>query len=94
MKERNDRFAEIEDRFADYEVYDQHGQKIGKVEDLFVDENDQPEYLGVKTGLFGLRSTLIPWEMVRVDEGQRVIESSADKGSSLLVGSLIFLQNP
>jgi uncharacterized protein (TIGR02271 family) len=79
MKERNDRFAEIEDRFADYEVYDQHGQKIGKVDDLFVDENDQPEYLGVKTGLFGLRSTLIPWEMVRVDEGQRVIEISADK---------------
>src|ERR687885_2879734 len=79
MKERNDRFAEIDDRFAGYEVYDQHGQKIGKVDDLFVDENDQPEYLGVKTGLFGLRSTLIPWEMVRVDEGQRVIEISADK---------------
>ena len=78
-EERSDRFVEIEDRFADYEVYDRHGEKIGKVDDLFVNENDQPEYLGVMTGFFGLRSTLIPWEMVRIDEGQRIIEVSADK---------------
>ncbi len=79
MEERSDRFTALEDRFADYEVYDPNGEKIGRVDDLFVDENDQPEYLGVKTGFFGLRSTLIPWEMVRIDEGQRVIEVAADK---------------
>ncbi len=73
-EERNDRFTAIEDLYAGYEVYDREGQKIGKVDDLFVDENDQPEYIGVKTGLFGLRSTLIPWEMVRMDEGRGVIE--------------------
>ncbi len=78
-EQRSDRFTAIEDLYANYEVYDPAGEKIGKVDDLFVDENDQPEYLGVKTGLFALRSTLIPWEMVRVDEGQRVIEISADK---------------
>src|SRR3712207_2462591 len=79
MEQRSDRFTAIEDQYAGYEVYDRDGEKIGKVDDLFVNENDHPEYLGVKTGLFGLRSTLIPWEMVRVDEGQRVIEVAADK---------------
>src|SRR5947209_1252769 len=73
-EERSDRFTAIEDLYAGYEVYDQHGEKIGKVDDLFVDENDNPEYVGVKTGFFGLRSTLLPWEMVRVDEGRGVIE--------------------
>ncbi len=73
-EERSDRFTALEGRFAGYEVYDPQGEKIGKVDDLFVDENDQPEYVGVKTGFFGLRSTLIPWEMARVDEGRGVIE--------------------
>ena len=45
---RTDRFVEIEDRFAGYEVYDPTGSKIGKVDDLFVDESDNPEYIGVK----------------------------------------------
>jgi uncharacterized protein (TIGR02271 family) len=54
---RTDRFVEIEDRFAAYEVYDPTGSKIGKVDDLFVDEGDQPEYLGVKMGLLGTKST-------------------------------------
>src|ERR671917_450947 len=38
MEERTDRFTAIEDRFAGYTVYDQAGEKIGKVDDLFVDE--------------------------------------------------------
>ncbi len=73
-EERSDRFTAIEGLYADYVVYDREGQKIGKVDDLFVDENDNPEYIGVKTSFFGLRSTLIPWELVRVDEGRGVIE--------------------
>jgi PRC-barrel domain len=36
--------------FADYSVYDTYYEKIGKVDDLFVDENDQPRYIGVKMG--------------------------------------------
>src|SRR3712207_7945776 len=38
---RSDRFTAVEDRFAGYTVYDPDGDKIGKVDDLFVDENDQ-----------------------------------------------------
>ena len=78
-EERSDRFTAIEDRFAGYEVYDHSGEKIGKVDDLFVDENDSPEYIGVKMGLLGTRSTLIPWQLATVDESSGRIEVSVDK---------------
>ena len=78
-EERSDRFTAIEDRFAGYEVYDQSGEKIGKVDDLFVDESDQPEYIGVKMGFLGTRSTLIPWQLATVDESSGRIEVSVDK---------------
>ena len=39
MEERSDRFTAVEDKYAGYEVYDQAGEKIGKVDDLFLDEN-------------------------------------------------------
>jgi uncharacterized protein (TIGR02271 family) len=76
---RTDRFTALEDRFAGYEVYDPTGSKIGKVDDLFVDEGDQPEYIGVKMGLLGTRSTLIPWELVEVREDEGRIIASLDK---------------
>jgi uncharacterized protein (TIGR02271 family) len=80
MENRSDRFTAIEDQYAGYEVYDRNGEKIGKVDDLFVDENDQPEYLGVKMGFLGLEGTsLIPWELTRADEQGRRIEVSVEK---------------
>jgi uncharacterized protein (TIGR02271 family) len=80
MEERSDRFTAIEERFAGYEVYDQSGSKIGKVDDLFVDESDQPEYVGVKTGFLGTSSTLIPWEAVSsTDDEGRAITVATDK---------------
>ena len=78
-EERSDRFTAIEDRFAGYEVYDHSGEKIGKVDDLFVDENDNPEYIGVKMGFLGTHSTLIPWQLATVDESSGRIEVSVDK---------------
>jgi uncharacterized protein (TIGR02271 family) len=78
MEERSDRFTAIEDQYADYTVYDTDGDKIGKVDDLLVDENDQPEYLGVKMGLLGTSSTLIPWQMVEVREVDSSLIVSAD----------------
>ena len=47
MDGRSDGFTAIEDQYAGYTVYDPDGDMIGKVDDLFVDENDQPEYIGV-----------------------------------------------
>ena len=78
-EERSDRFTALEDRFAGYEVYDHNGEKIGKVDDLFVDESDQPEYIGVKMGFLGMSSTLIPWQMATVDEESGRIDVSVDK---------------
>ena len=57
MEGRSDRFTAVEDQYAGYTVYDPDGDKIGKVDDLFVDENDQPEYIGVKIGLLGSSSS-------------------------------------
>jgi uncharacterized protein (TIGR02271 family) len=73
---RSDGYTAIEDRFAGYEVYDPAGEKIGKVDDLFVDQADEPEYIGVKMGFLGTRSTLIPWELV---------SSSSDEESTIFV---------
>jgi uncharacterized protein (TIGR02271 family) len=60
-----------EERYAQYGIYDQYGQRIGPVSDLFVDENDEPEYVGVETGLPGNRSVLIPAEAITVDHRLR-----------------------
>ena len=78
-EERSDRFTALEDRYAGYTVYDQDYEKIGKVDDLFVDENDSPEYIGVKMGFLGTRSTLIPFELARVNDERQVIEISKNK---------------
>jgi sporulation protein YlmC with PRC-barrel domain len=75
----DDRLRELEEKYEDYKVYDNQGEKIGKVDDLFVDETDREEYIGVKMGIFGLKSTLIPMDFVRVNEGERTIEVSESK---------------
>src|ERR687896_882780 len=83
MEERNDRFTAIEDQYAGFTVYDQVGEKIGKVDDLFVDESDQPEYIGVKMGFLGTRSTLIPWEaVISTDDEGRAITVATDKATA------------
>lgn len=78
-KPRSDGITETEKRYAGYEVHDRNGAKIGKMDDLFVDENDRTEYPRVKMGLLGLRSTLIPWEMVWTNEERKRIEVSETK---------------
>jgi hypothetical protein len=70
---------ELEERYEGYKVYDNAGERIGKVDDLFVDESGREEYIGVKSGFFGLKSTLIPMDIARVDDRERVIEVSEPK---------------
>ena len=76
---RTDRFTAVEDGFAGYAVYDSNHKKMGKVDDLFMDGNDRPEYIGVKMGFLGTRSTLIPFEMARVNDARQIIKVAADK---------------
>ncbi|HET7478469.1 MAG TPA: PRC-barrel domain-containing protein [Rubrobacteraceae bacterium] len=75
----DERLRELEEKYEGYKVYDNRGEKIGKVDDLFIDESDREEYIGVKMGLFGTKSTLIPMDIVRVNESDRTIEVSESK---------------
>jgi uncharacterized protein (TIGR02271 family) len=78
--ERDDRFGMPEERFAGYAIYDQDGKRIGKVDDLFIDEEDNPEYVGVRTGSSGTRSALIPADIVAVYDRLRRMVVSRPKG--------------
>jgi uncharacterized protein (TIGR02271 family) len=60
-----------EQRYAEYAIYDQDGERIGPLSDLFVDENDELEYVGVETGLPANRSVLVPAEAITVDDRLR-----------------------
>jgi len=79
MERGNDGFTALEDNYAGYTVYDRDGDKIGNVDDLFIDENDQLEYIGVKMGFLGRKSTLIPVDVMRIDERRKVMEVPHDK---------------
>src|SRR4028118_111205 len=80
MSQRGDERSErMGERFAGYQVYDRHYEKIGKVEHLFVDESDRLEYVGVKTGFFGNHSALIPMDIVRVNDERQLMEVNAEK---------------
>jgi uncharacterized protein (TIGR02271 family) len=62
-----------EEQYADYGIFDRDGERIGPLHDLFVDEHDEPEYIGVGTGLPANRSVLIPAEVVVFDDQLRRI---------------------
>jgi len=69
----------LEARYAGYEIYDEDGERIGKLDDLFVDETDNPEYVGVRTGLSETGSILIPADVVTVDDRLRRMVVSRPK---------------
>ncbi len=70
---RQPRFGEPR-AFAGYEVHDPLGRKIGTAEEVFSNRDDEPEYVRVKIGFFGLRSVLLPVQLVAVDTQRRVLE--------------------
>ena len=74
-----ERLRELEEKYEGYTVYDNQGSRIGKVDDLFIDEADREEYIGVKMGFLGRKSTLIPMDIVRVNEADKAIEVSESK---------------
>lgn len=76
---RGDRFRELEEAYSGYVVYDRDGDKVGKVDDLFVDESGREEYLGVRFGLLGNKITLVPMEIVEVDEEEDCTEVTVDR---------------
>jgi hypothetical protein len=74
-----DPFAELKISTDEYAVYDPHYERIGKVDDLVLDELDQVAYVGVKMGFFGTDSTLVPVELVRINDKRRLVEVAESK---------------
>jgi PRC-barrel domain len=74
-----DPFAELKSSSEEYAVYDSHYERIGKVDDVLLDELDRVTYLGVKMGYFGTSSTLIPVELVRINDKRRLVEIAESK---------------
>ena len=60
-------------------AYDQAGQKIGHVATVYKDRaTGEPEWLTVKTGLFGTKESFVPLALARA-RGAREVELAADK---------------
>ena len=72
-KQPQERLLEPQE-WVGYEVYDPLGQKIGRAEEIFTNANDDPEYVKVKMGFFGLKCVLIPVKLAAADMERRVIE--------------------
>jgi hypothetical protein len=64
---------EAPEEYVGYVVCDPLGQKIGKLEKLFVNAHQEPEYVRVTLGFFEFRTALIPVQAVAVDEGRRAL---------------------
>ena len=64
---------------ADATAYDQAGQKIGQVATIYQDQaTGEPEWLTVKTGLFGMKETFVPLALAR-PRGAGEVELATDK---------------
>jgi hypothetical protein len=48
-------------------VVDRDGDKIGKFDELYLDDDDRPAWAAVTTGLFGMRQTFVPLSEARAD---------------------------
>ena len=59
--------------YAGYEVRDPLGHRLGSVEKLFVNDGEEPEYIKVKMGIFGLKSVLIPVTFATIDKERRIL---------------------
>ena len=59
--------------YVGYTVCDPRGQKIGRAEKIFLNGSGEPEYISVKTGLFAIKTVLIPVQTPAVDEKRRVL---------------------
>ena len=61
-------------------VRDSAGEKIGKVGQVYLDDTTgQPEWVTVKTGLFGTKENFVPLAAAHVDGDELVVEVTKDR---------------
>ena len=73
LRIREEGLVDAPGRCIGYSVCDPRGRKLGSVEALFFNDYDEPEYINLKMGLFGLKTVLIPVTSVVVNEEQRTL---------------------
>jgi uncharacterized protein (TIGR02271 family) len=71
--------SETLDRVIGKDVYDESGDKIGSASEVYLDdETGQPEWVTVRTGLFGTKESFVPIRNADLtDDGVRVPVSKA-----------------
>jgi uncharacterized protein (TIGR02271 family) len=63
-------------------VVDSSGGKIGKVAQVYLDDTTgQPEWVTVKTGLFGTKESFVPLAAARLDGDRLVVDATKDRVS-------------
>ncbi len=65
--------ADAPEQYAGYTLCDPLGQKLGRVESIFVNRSGLAEYVRVKLGVFGSKSVLIPVQSLKSDEARRTL---------------------
>jgi len=64
-------------------VYEQDGDKIGSAGQVYLDNNSgEPEWVTVKTGLFGTKESFVPLRNASLSEGRIVVPFGKDRVKS------------
>jgi uncharacterized protein (TIGR02271 family) len=64
----------------DADVYEQDGDKIGSAGQVYLDNNSgEPEWVTVKTGLFGTKESFVPLRSASLSEGRIVVPFGKDR---------------
>jgi uncharacterized protein (TIGR02271 family) len=62
------------------ELVDQHGDKVGTVEELYLDDQtDEPEWAAVRTGLFGTKLSFVPIQNAEPSGGKVRVPFDKDR---------------
>jgi uncharacterized protein (TIGR02271 family) len=67
-------------RLSGATVRDSSGDKIGKVAQVYLDDSSgEPEWVTVRTGLFGTKESFVPLAASRFDGNEIVVDATKDK---------------
>ena len=60
-------------RATGYTVFDPLGQKIGRVEEVFVNWDGEPDYIRIRIGFLFTSTVLIPVQFVETDDENKAL---------------------
>jgi hypothetical protein len=63
------------DGYDGWPVLDEAGQRVGKVDEVYEDRDGRARYIGMRAGLLGGSRTLLPADLVEVDESAREVRT-------------------